>query len=95
MEEECGEEPYDMDSAVSGMSPGTCYWTKIIESGTGNEVGFANNESEQDCFGLRRRKRQRLIEASVSDPQSNCSSKKRRLWENEYDSEDRGRTRAR
>jgi hypothetical protein len=58
MKEECGEGPYDMDSAVSGMSPSTRYWTTIIESGTGKEVGFANNESEQDYFGSRRRKRQ-------------------------------------
>jgi hypothetical protein len=95
LKEECGEGPYDMDSAVSGMSPGTRYWTTIIESGTGKEVGFADNESEQDCFGSRRWKRQGLTKASISDPQSNCSSKKRRLRGNEYDSEDRRRTRVR
>jgi hypothetical protein len=95
MEEECGEEPYDTDSAISGMSPGTRYWAKTIESDTGNGAGLSNNDNGQDCFGLRRRKRQRLVEALVSDVPSNCSRMKRRLSEGECQEEDRGRTQAR
>ena len=95
MEEECGQELYDTDSAISGMSPGTRYRAKSIESDTDNGVGFSSNDYEQDRFGLRRRERQRLVEALVSGAPSKCSRKKRRRSEGECQEEDRGRTRTR
>jgi hypothetical protein len=94
MEEEWEEEPYETDSAISGMSPGTRYGVKSIESDTDNGVGFSNNDYEQDRFGLRRRKRQTLFEALVSDAPLNRPGKKRRRSEGECQ-EDRGRTRMR
>ena len=75
MEEECEEDSYDTDSAISGLSPGTLYGAKTIESDTDNGVGFSSNDYEQDRFGLRRRERQRLVEALVSGAPSNCSRK--------------------
>jgi hypothetical protein len=93
MEEECGEDPYDTDSAISGMSPGTHYWAKIIESDNNNGVSFSSNDHDQDRFGLRRRGRQRLVEALVSGAPSNCSRKKRRRSEGECQEEDRGHER--
>jgi hypothetical protein len=95
MEEECEEDSYATDSAISGMSPGTPYGAKSIEGDTDNGVGFSNNHYEQDCFGLRRREQRRLAEALVSYAPSNCSREKRRQSEDDYQEEDRGRTQAR
>jgi hypothetical protein len=95
MEEECEEDPYATDSAISGMSPGTLYGAKSIEGDTDNGVGFSSNDHEQDRFGLRRRERQGLVEALVSGAPSNCSRKRRRRSEGECEEEDRGRTRTR
>jgi hypothetical protein len=44
MEEECEEESYDTDSAISGLSPGERYNAKSIESDTDNGVGLSSND---------------------------------------------------
>jgi len=95
MEEECEEDPYATDSAISGMSPGTLYGAKSIEDDTDNGFGFSSNDHEQDRFGFQRRERQGLVEALVSGAPSNCSRKRRRRSEGECEKGDRGRTRTR
>ena len=42
MEEECEEDSYDTDSAISGLSAGTRYSAKSIESDADNGVGFSS-----------------------------------------------------
>lgn len=94
MEEDPEEGPCDTDSTISGISPDMSQRIKDAESDTGNEAGRSKNGHEQDPFGLRRRDRQRILEALVLKGASSCC-KMRQQSSEQHSSEDRGRKRVR